>query len=81
MASNVIFGALSVGVRVSAESPLAEGAAIFRSISAERKDGQHGLDEDVELISASSVSRSPNVLPGETPTTLKDLQTHVLETV
>lgn len=81
MANNVIFGALSVGVRISTESPLAEGAAIFRSVSAGRKDGQHGLDEDVELISSSSVSRTPNVLPGETPTTLQDMKTHVLETV
>ncbi len=52
---------------------------LFSTFSAAQKVTERTLSEDTSVLEVTSFSSSPYVLPGQTPTALKDLTVHVLE--
>ena len=52
---------------------------LFDSFSVQQKVVERTLSEETSMLDASSFSSSPYVLPGQTPTELKDFIVRVAE--
>lgn len=68
-------------VKFASVPVVAEGNVIISQFSAGQRVAPEKVKSDeTALIGAASMSYSPYVLPGMTPTVLKDLRTCLLET-
>ena len=76
----VLFDSFSVQQKVT-ERTIVQDTFVLSAFSAQRKYTERTVSDDTAVLDAASISSSPYVLPGETPTALMDLRIHVIDSV
>ena len=77
----VLISDFSVQVKFASDSIVSDSRVIVSQLSVSQKVASElVLSEDTTIVESSSLSYSPYVTSGGTPTVIKDITTHTIET-